>query len=189
MHTGSMSWQSLDYLKLVEHAAFQRQIGFKIFPSFLIYKAYFLIVVSGGLLIQCSSTLSCFDRGISGRCFLRVTPRTSLLVTLSILLMLNRILSQLVPKAFNLVTSCWVVVQDSAPFRIIDNPCKSKRCNFNFNDILVDLQTFFSFLNWLQEIPSLCLKSFEDAALAPRYLNLSTISRFSSEVGGWLLSW
>ena len=31
MRTADASWQSLDYLKLVERAAFHRQIGFKIF--------------------------------------------------------------------------------------------------------------------------------------------------------------
>ena len=31
MRTGNMSWQSLDYLKMVERAAFHRLIGFKVF--------------------------------------------------------------------------------------------------------------------------------------------------------------
>ena len=33
MGTRNMSWQSLDYLKLVERALFHRQIGFKIFRN------------------------------------------------------------------------------------------------------------------------------------------------------------
>ena len=31
MHTGNMSWQSLDYLEIVERAAFHWQIRFKVF--------------------------------------------------------------------------------------------------------------------------------------------------------------
>ena len=58
----------------------------------LVYKAHFLIIVSGGLLSQCPSTRRSFGRNISDRCFLWVTLRTYLLFTLAILLMLSRIL-------------------------------------------------------------------------------------------------
>ena len=82
---------------------------------FVVYRAYFLIVVSGGLLSHCPSTRSCFVKSISNRRFLWVTLRTYWLVTL-----------------FNSLFSFLVVVQDSAPYKRIDNIRKSKRRNFNF---------------------------------------------------------
>ena len=148
-------------------------------PLLVVCRAYFLLIDFDVHLNQCPTTRSYFYKSISDRCFLWVTLKTCWLVTLIYF-----------PKAFNSFFSFRVAVQGSAPYNRIDSISKSKRHNFNFNYILVDLHTFSSFQNWFQAIPRHCLKLlWEDAIVTPRYFNSSPISRFSSDDGSWLPNW